>query len=99
MKGDPKIAVVTWTDAYFSETLPREINMVRYTCGYLVQNNKRVVRLAMSLDERGPADIMSIPRGMVRDVKIIDAEALRAEAEADEIEPTVEELIDAQRGY
>lgn len=95
-----KIALVTWTDAYFSDTLPKEINMLRTTCGFLIQNNSRVVRIAQTLDERGPGDILSVPRGMVRTVKLVDAKTLHDEQlPEDETEPSAEDERQAARGY
>lgn len=94
-----KIAVVTWLDAYFSDSLPKEINMVRTTAGWLVQCNKRVVRIALTHDERGYADMMSIPKMMVRSMKILEMKALRDETEADEVEPTEADVADAARCY
>jgi hypothetical protein len=91
---------VEWLDAYFSDTLPKDVNMVRTTAGWLVQNNKRVVRVALTYDDRGAADMMTIPRGMVRSVRIVDAKTLRDEQiPADDVEPTEADHAEAARGY
>lgn len=94
-----KFAVVEWQDAWLSSTLSADVNLIRTTAGWLVQNNKRVVRVALTVDERGPGDVMSIPRGMVRKVRVVDAKLLRDEAEGDEAEPTEAVLLDAKEGY
>lgn len=94
-----KIAIVTWLDAYFSDTLPKEVNLQRETAGFLIQNNKRVVRIALTLDERGPSDMMSIPRGMVRELKILELKGVRHELPEDEVEPSDSDVENAKDGY
>lgn len=95
----PKIAVVTWIDAWYSDSLSADVNMLRETCGFLVANNKRIVRIALTIDERGPSDLMNIPKAYVRSVKILDAKHLRDEVESDAAEPSEDDMIQAQRGY
>lgn len=73
--------------------------MVRETAGWLVQNNKRVVRVALTVDERGPADLMTIPKSMIRKVRVIDVNALRDETVDDEVEPSESDKLEAERGY
>ena len=92
-----KLAVVEWTDAWFSSSLVTDVNLLRTTAGWLIQNNKRIVRIALTLDERGPADILSIPRAMIRKIRIIETKQLRAESTdgSDEVEPSEQELNDA----
>lgn len=94
-----KIAVVEWCDAWFSATLSADVNLIRTTSGWLVQNNKRVVRVALTLDDRGPGDIMNIPRAFVRKVRVLDTKQLRDEAPDDAVEPSEADVLNAQEGY
>lgn len=96
-----KLALVVWRDAWFSAQLSVDINLNRSTVGWLVHNNKRIVRIALTYDhERGPADIMNIPRAMVKQIKILDAKLLRDEvADLDEVEPLEDDKIEAKDQY
>jgi hypothetical protein len=84
-----KIAVVEWNDAWFSENLSSDVNCLRKTVGWLIQNNKRVVRIALTQDADGVQDIMNVPRAYVRSLRIIDPKQLRDETEADTVEAEV----------
>lgn len=95
-----KVAQVTWIDAWFSDHLVADVNLLRETAGWLVTNNKRIVRVALTIDERGPADIINIPRAYVRKVRVLDVAALRDEQlPDDEIEPGEDDMLEAERGY
>lgn len=94
-----KFAHVEWCDAWFSSSLEASTTMIRHTAGWLVHNNSRIVRIAATLDERGPADIMNIPRQLVRKVAVLDADLLRTEQPADEIEPPEADVLEAAKGY
>jgi hypothetical protein len=94
-----KFAVVTWGDAWWSDSLHTDVIMVRQTAGWLVQANKRIVRVALTIDERGPADLMNVPRAYVRDIKILDGRSLRAIAEDEEVEPTEKDILEGKKAY
>lgn len=85
-----KIAIVEWNDAWFSENLSADVNCVRHTVGWLVQNNKKVVRVALSRDADGTQDIMNIPRAYVRSLKLLDPKAFKDE-EPDDLSEEPEE--------
>lgn len=94
-----KFALVEWCDAWFTSSLEASTTMIRHTSGWLVHCNKRVVRVAATVDERGPADIMNIPRSLVRKVTVLDAALLKAESASDEIEPPEADVCEALKGY
>jgi hypothetical protein len=99
-KYEYKLCVVEWLDAWFSTMLSQEVNLVRQTAGWLIQNNKRVVRIALTIDwERGPGDMMNIPRSLVRSIKILDSAALREEKTdgTDECEPSADAVAEAAK--
>lgn len=94
-----KVAVVEWCDAWFSDSLSSDVNLVRHTVGWLVQNNKRVIRLALTYDDRGPADLMNIPRAYVRKIRVLDTRGLRDETDEDLTEPSEKDMLEAAKGY
>lgn len=95
-----KLVTVEWCDAWLSDTLRKDVNLIRETAGWLVTNNKRVVRIALTVDERGPGDVMNIPRSMVRKIRVIDVSALRDEQTPnDDVEPSANDVLEAERGY
>lgn len=94
-----KFAHVEWCDAWYGSALEAKTVLIRHSAGWLVHNNKKIVRIATTVDERGPGDIMNIPRSMVRKVQVLDAAILRAETEEDELEPPEADVLEAKRGY
>lgn len=96
---DYKFAYVEWCDAWYGSSLEATTVMIRHSAGWLVHNNKKIVRIATTIDERGPSDIMNIPRPMVRKVTVLDGSLLRAEAASDEIEPPEADVLEAKKGY
>jgi hypothetical protein len=93
-----KFAIVDWVDAWLSDTLERDTTCLRHSAGWLVQNNSKVVRLALTVDGRGPGDVMNIPRSLVRSVEILLVET-RPEGPEDVVEPSPEDLAEAEAGY
>ena len=94
-----KMAVVEWIDAWLSDTLQADQGCIRYTAGWLVHNNSKIVRIALTVDGRGPGDVMNIPRSLVRRVKIVGEDLLQAETPEDEIEPPEADVLAAKNGY
>lgn len=66
-----KLAVVEWDDAYAIDADDNRDFYPQTSIGFLFKNTKKVVKIAQTYNEDGPAEILTIPRAYVRSIRVV----------------------------
>lgn len=69
-----QIAVVLWLDAYhIEENEPGVSGIMQLSAGVLIERKRTHVKLALlyPLGDAEPNEVLTIPRGMIRSIKIV----------------------------
>lgn len=66
-----KVVLVTWADAYFSEDDDGKDHFKQPSVGWLITNNKKVVKLAQTYNEDGPKEVLTVPKAYVQSIEVL----------------------------
>lgn len=71
------IAIVVWEDAAFFGDPNEARSIYCHSVGYLLEDGKKHVQIAMDISELSPRDVLTIPRAYVRQVRVVEKDTIK----------------------